>query len=227
MLNTKQFSLNYPDIYEELDNFFNSNNFPCLFARASFNKKIMQFSIAENIEHFKLIIPQKLTKILLGFNSLTTDTEKSFYTGIFIIKKRPEKLEEIDFILDILRHLIEEDSYAWPLEKTKNTNTQEFNFFWNSEEIFPVLTHPEHKEIIRRSPYLIIAFQPGKVFDFNKVDRKDFFEKIRASIHKKIDKIYLKKRPFYLSNKSSGKNICQYAGKDMTEYIKNYSYPTL
>lgn len=227
MLDIEALQRTYPHIYESLRAYFNSQTFPCLFAKSSFNKRVMLFSVCKDVDHLRRVIADDLASLLYGLEQLKTTKQKSYYTGVFIVENEPASLDEQSFIIDILRLLRATDRLSWPKEATANLNEQSFSFYWQGQNIFPVLVHPNHPEKIRQSPYLMLAVQPGRTFDYNQEHRKSFYERARVSIHKAIDRIYSNERPYYLSSKASGKNICQYSGVDPTNENPNYQYPNL
>jgi len=50
---------------------------------------------------------------------------------------------------------------------------------------------------------------------------------MRTSTHGRIDNFYSAGKPYYLSKKSSGKNIVQFIGADLSEFDSTYSYPVI
>ncbi|MBE0472170.1 MAG: YqcI/YcgG family protein [Methyloprofundus sp.] len=223
MIPKKELEKQEPAMFKELDNFFNSEFFPCLFAKASFNKGFMLFCLFDDINEFKNDLTFELADYIKRTGEAICKKEKSYLTGVFLIKEKPKKFSEFDFLIETINHLRENDSADWPEGKTKNPNAQDFDFYWNQKKLFPVLASPDHPAKIRASPYLMLAIQPGTTFDFNKSNRHEFYQKMRISIHESINRIYQEKKPYYLSEKSSGKNIFQFAGVDPTEKNKDFS----
>lgn len=229
MISTEELEQLHPDIWESLSHLFSgrSNN-PCLFATASFKKNIMKFVIVEK----KSDVIKYLSSQLVCFSEKLKEerdfTEKTFNTLVLISREDfQNKNEEDDFIDNILINLHSVNPCEWPIGKTKNTNDQDFEFYWNGISWFPVLLHKTHTQIIRKSKFLTIGFQPGDAFDFIKKSRTEFYERMRAAIHSRISNSYPEKLPFYLSRESSGKNICQYSGFDKNENSAEYKYPIL
>lgn len=227
MLDKKQLENKMPIIFHDLENFFNSDVFPCLFAKASFNKGYMQFCLFKDIHDFKERAIIEIIKYRDMIEDLNSKQEKSYFTCLFIIENEETMINEIDFLFETLKFLHENDDQEWPYGKTKDLNSQDFEFYWKGTKLFPVVASPNHPAKIRVSPYLFIAIQPGKVFDYNKNERSCFYSKMRESIHKKISSIYPENKPYYLTLNSTGKNIYQFAGVDPTENNKNYIAPKL
>lgn len=229
MLSCHSLQMAHPEIWDELELFFSGRGeLPCLFAVASFNKKMMRFIIVER----RSSIVDELIICLPKFNDLIYSEEdissKTYSTTILIcLEGADDKFDEADFINKLLGDLSSKDKHPWPKDKTRNLDDQDFEFYWGGVQWFPVLLHPKHVVEIRRSPFFMIAFQAGKVFDFNKKNRSAFYGNMRNAIHGRIKKTYPECLPFYLSEKSSGKNICQYAGMDKKEIEPTYEYPRL
>lgn len=229
MLSCHSLKITHPDIWDELELFFNGRSvLPCLFAVASFHKKMMKFIVVEKRSEIVNELIANLPKFNDLINSEENITSKTYSTTILIcLEGAGERFDETDFINKFLADLSVQDKYPWPNDKTRNFDDQDFEFYWGGVQWFPVLLHPKHAVEIRRSPFFMIAFQAGKVFDFNKQNRPFFYENMRNVIHGKIKKTYPERLPFYLSEKSSGKNICQYAGMDKKEIDPTYKYPKL
>lgn len=229
IISAKNLKENHPDIWNLLSiSLGRSSDFPCLFAMASFKKEFMQFVIADSKKDIAKLIASSLLEFSEKFNNSRSFFEKTYETLVLICKDNFENyFDEGEFIGNLLNELHSLDPSEWPIGKTKNTNDQEFEFYWNNVVWFPVLLHKNHNEKIRRSPFLIIGFQPGETFEFNKKHRALFYERMRNSIHARINKTYENKMPFHMSEVSTGKNICQYAGLDKTEIDSNYQYPVL
>jgi FPC/CPF motif-containing protein YcgG len=227
IISTEELKEMHPEIWNSLFNQLNGHgDFPCLFAIASFKKMIMKFVIADNKSH----IVRLLSESLLNFsNHIKTErslTSKTYETLVLICRENFYS-DNGNYLEDLLIDLHNIDPCDWPKEKTKNINDQNFEFYWGGTAWFPIVLHQTHREKIRNSPFLMIGFQPGSTFDFNKKYREEFYERMRTSIHNKINKTYNESTPFYLSKNSSGKNICQYAGFDKKEIDINHQYPIL
>ena len=154
--------------------------------------------------------------------------EKTYSTLVLVCRENFDSLrEEENFMENFLIDLHSIDPCDWPKGKTNNCNYQDFEFYWAGLPWFPIIMHEKHREKIRKSKFLMIGFQPGNVFDFNKNSRTDFYERMRTAIHARLNTIYPASLPFYLSKESSGKNICQYSGFDKKEFFNEYKYPIL
>ncbi|MDP2417400.1 MAG: YqcI/YcgG family protein [Hydrogenophaga sp.] len=219
----------HPDIWNSLGCIFGGKSkMPCLFATASFSKAVMYFVVVDRLDEVVDRLRNDLIEFSLKMKNAHGLSEKSYSTIVLVSKEPLSALSaEGDFIEKLLIDLHAVDPCQWPEGKTKNMNDQDFEFYWNGVSWFPILLHNTHKEIIRLSDFLMIGFQLGSIFDFNKMERKSFYEAMRSSIHSKISSAYLGDLPFYLTNKSSGKNICQFSGFDRAEHDSCYQYPTL
>lgn len=229
MITVKDLKDFYPDVWCSLSRTFGGKSkMPCLFATASFSKAVMYFVVVDRLDEIVGRLQSELVEFVLKMQSVQDLSEKS-YSTLVLISKEPLGIvsNKGDFMEHLLIDLHAVDPCKWPEGKTKNINDQDFEFFWNGVSWFPILLHNTHGEIIRFSDYFMIGFQLGSVFEFNKMERSAFYENMRNSIHLKISNIYSGNLPFYLTDKSSGKNICQYSGLDMAEHELNYKYPIL
>lgn len=219
----------HPNIWRELVPFFNGQGMlPCLFAMASFNKKMTSFIVVDKFEKITNSLIKNLPEFNKKIQSEKTLVGKTYRTIILIcLESIDYSFDEAEFINHLLISLNAKDKHQWPHDKTRSFNEQDFEFYWGGVQWFPVLLHPKHTVEIRQSPFFMVAFQAGLVFDFNKKNRPEFYEKMRASIHSRIKKKYRSSPPFYLSDNSSGKNICQYSGLDKKEFDYSYEYPEL
>lgn len=229
MISVKELRDLHPDIWASLNYIFSgTSNVPCLFATASFKKEIMQFTVVDKKSELMKILSADLISFSNKLQEAKDLAEKTYSTLIVVCRENFEnESEEYNFIDNMLIDLHLKDPIEWPDDKTKDTNNQEFEFYWNGLPWFPILLHRSHREKIRKSNFLIIGFQSGIVFKFNKEERSVFYERMRHSIHSKIANFYPEELPFYLSNKSSGRNICQYSGFDKGEHLSGYKYPIL
>ncbi len=227
------YKIDDPHIWENLNDLFNgeASDFPCLFAISSFNKGAMRISVIdENEQEISKSISSDLIKLSSHLSEDLIEPDLSLITYLAIITNKVHhdiSFDETLFLTNLLQGLFNIDPVEWPENKTKNMNDQNFEFYHNGRVLFPVFLSPSHRSKIRRSPFVMIAFQPGRTFDYNKTERKDLYERMRKSIHRRIDTFYNDNRPHYLSKKSSGKNICQYVGYDQTEIDRLYTYKEL
>lgn len=217
MLDTIQFATSYPNLWNELNKLFNAKDriFPCLYAISSFNKHAMFFGVSSaqiSIEE----LANDLQLMSLFLSSERNEVSKTFNTYVHIIQQHDTK-NVGEFLINLLKELHKVDKKEWVKNATKDINHHEFKFSFNGQLWIPILLTPNHPSTIRRSPHTLIAFQPNITFEYNKVTKSKFYNKMRASIHNRIDDFYKQNRPYYLSNKSSGKNIVQFIGLDFEE----------
>lgn len=202
-----------PILFRDIDSLLKSENFPCLFAINSFHKDQMYIYDARDIHHeLALNIYNKLTSFA---EHIKKEEGKNFYTLIVVIKE-PENISPIfleEFIFSILIKLKEQDSTIDTISKS-DILMNDFKFSLDQNIWFPVFLCPKHISTVRQSNIAIIAFQPNQTFDLLKSHPNNFYEKTRKATHKRIDKIYQNKKPFFLSEKSSGINAIQYLGFD-------------
>jgi len=223
VIDTNQLSELFPEL--RLNDMFNSNNkvFPCLYAISSFNKKVMYFGVSNQTESIEGLA-NDLKEMSLLLDKERSEKSKMFNTYIYIIKNH--SVEDVsEFLINLLQKLHKVDKKDWLENSTKDMNSPHFEFCFNGKLWFPVLLTPNHPSTIRRSPFTLIAFQPSITFDYNKQTKSEFYQRMRTSIHCRVDDFYSEGRPYYLSNKSSGKNIIQFIGFDKSEFDKNYNYP--
>ncbi len=222
MLNSKDFSEKHYHIWNTLNQLFNSkeSGFPCLYAISSFNKGEMYFGVSNKTASCANTIANDLKEMTHLLDGDLTNESKSLITYVNIISK--DDISDVEsFLVGLLRDIHKLDNKEWPDSVTKNMSDHDFEFYYNGCAWFPVLLSPSHPSTIRRSPYILIAFQPGVTFDYNKNIRTEFYQRMRASIHNRIDSFYKNERPYYLSDKSSGKNFFQYVGFDYSGNTNN------
>ena len=212
--NISEIYKNNIELFKDLESLITSKKFPCLFAMNSFYKNHMYVYDASNLEEREY---SKIYNQLSNFSKYIKkyNKEKNFYTIILVIKgpqkTSPEFLK--DFIFSFLIKLKEYDSTNETITKNDILKNN-FQFSLDNDIWFPVFLCPEHISTIRQANISIIAFQPNQTFDLLKQHPNNFYEKTRKATHNRIDKIYNFKRPFFLSEKSSGINAIQYLGFD-------------
>ena len=228
MLNINQLIELHPNLWKAFDELFNSkdNVFPCLYAISSFNKHSMYFGVSEQSDLFIDNIAYDLRTMSLLLNSTRDEKSKTFNTYVHIIQNC--NIEDVSaFLINLLQALHKVDTQEWLENSTKDMNAPEFEFCFNSQLWFPVLLTPNHPSTIRRSAVTLIAFQPSMTFDYNKKIKSEFYQRMRTSIHSRVNTFYNEGKPYYLSDKSSGKNIVQFIGMDLSEFDNNFSYPII
>ena len=129
------------------------------------------------------------------------------------------RMEMAKFLFGILAVLREFDEKPWPTGKTANIFDENYEFYFDGKVIFPVLMCRNHDSQARNSLYTMVAFQPGSIFDFLKKNETERYCVMRKSIHQRLNILFNNNLPFYLSDKSSGKNIVQYLGFDPEELM--------
>lgn len=227
MLNTNQLAELHIELWNGLNEMFNSKDkiFPCLYAISSFNKKTMYFGVSNQTESIENLA-NDLKEMSLLLNEERDEKSKTFNTYVHIIQNHD--VEDVrEFLINLLQALHKVDEKDWLENATKDMNLPDFEFCFNGKLWFPVLLTPNHPSTIRRSPFTLIAFQPSVTFDYNKQTKSEFYQRMRTSIHCRVDDFYSEGRPYYLSNKSSGKNIVQFIGADLSEFDSNYCYPVI
>lgn len=225
MLNTNQLAELHIELWNGLNEMFNSKDkiFPCLYAISSFNKKTMYFGVSNQTESIENLA-NDLKEMSLLLNEERDEKSKTFNTYVHIIQNHD--VEDVrEFLINLLQALHKVDEKDWLENATKDMNSPDFEFCFNRKLWFPVLLTANHPSTIRRSPFTLIAFQPSVTFDYNKQTKSEFYQRMRTSIHCRVDDFYNEGRPYYLSNKSSGKNIVQFIGFDKSEFGENYNYP--
>ncbi|MBC8294310.1 MAG: YqcI/YcgG family protein [Pelagibacterales bacterium] len=214
-------------LFNTLEEFFNSKEkeFTCLYAIRSFNKHEMQFGLSDSRDFLVRDISKNLNKISMYLDSNRSEQSKQLATYLHIYVGNDDINNVEEFLVELLQGLHKVDKCQWPIKYTKNMNDPKFEFHFNSHIWFPILLTPNHPSKARQSPFTFIAFQPGVTFDHNKNNNSFLYSRMRKSIHNRIDGLYENDRPYYLSEKSSGKNIIQYIGHDPKEFNKNHCFP--
>lgn len=219
-------------IYEELSSLFDNknSNFPCAFAKSSFNLDCMNIGIYDFFLNHSVIkeVSNDLRHISTKLKLKNRTEYKERFETFVTIYKRSDIQSTVDFqnvFFTFLQDLHEIDLLDWPQDFTKDPEDSTFSFCFNGDIWFPVSLSPFHKYSIRNSRYIIIAFQPGLTFDLNKTKYQQKFSTMRLSIHKKIDSLYKGKLPLYLTPESEGKNYVQYIGDDPKLTDSTYKCP--
>lgn len=205
-------------LYEELKHTFASQGFPCLFAINSFHKKHMYIYDTTNYEYEdcqkKYLDVYKQLKLFSEYVE-KIGHDKNFCTLLIIFPNlrdtTPLSIE--DFVFSLLINLKNLDSTQDKINRI-DIIEDDFEFSLDNNIWFPVFLCPKHVSTIRKSTLSIIAFQPKKTFETLKKCPNNFYEKTRQATHNRIDTVYSFKKPFFLSNKSSGINAIQYLGFD-------------
>ncbi len=217
--------LEKPDVYETLNAKINSIDFPCLFAKSSFNKDKMFIRVLDSKDNEWEIVSHDMIMINNKISNCTDEVSKSITTYLVVFRYIKYKIVDDGlFLIEMLKNLHRLDSCCWSNTKTKDPNASDFEFFFSGKVWFPVVMSPWHKSLIRVAPYLMVAIQPGDVFDFNKKCRSKYYYNMRRSIHKNIYNFYKGDLPYFLSGNSSGKNLWQYIGYDETADNKSFSF---
>lgn len=227
MLNTKQLSELYPVLWEVMHDLFNSkiNQFPCLYAISSFNKEAMHFGVSTPNSSVE-ILARDLKDMSLLLDNVRDEKAKTLSTYIHIFQGH--KIENVgDFLINLLRDLHHIDEEKWLDNAPNDMNDVNFKFCFNRHLWLPILLSPIHPSSIRSCSYTLIAFQPNVTFDYNKQERPEYYQRMRTSTHQRIDNYYLDGKPYYLSEQSSGGNIVQFIGTDLSEHDCTYRYPTI
>lgn len=204
------------ELYKSIESVIKSNKFPCLFAINSFHKKQMYVYDASNESPDTYI--QSIYKQLNIFHRLFCEENsvKNFYTILVVVPtlKKTDSNTIQNFLFNLLINLKNQDQQKNSLTFNEILR-DDFEFSLNGNIWFPVLLCNNHISLIRQTKDItLIAFQPKKTFEDLKKCPNNFYEKTRIATHKKIDVIYSFKRPFFLSEKSSGVNSIQYLGFD-------------
>lgn len=233
LLTDENLKIYYPEIHNFLSNKYSIKNeeFPCAFARSSFNTKNMFFVVLPdfisegNIEKIKLSL--KCFSEILNKSNIS-NSKKRFTTLVTIFTKcNFSSQKEFNFeFFNLLKKLNSLDEVKWVEGVSKDPESPNFEFCFDGKVWFPVTLSPMHKHIIRQSLLTIISFQPKEVFDINIEFYEDEFKKIRAGIYKKIEKIYSSgKFPMYLEKKTNSKNYVQYVADDDLLIKETFIFP--
>jgi len=225
MLSVSQLQLEYPKIFTDFQSLILERNFPCIHAKISLQKKLSYFGVSFSAIDVESIA-KDLSELACYLDGVRTDDEMSFNTYIHIVDDH-DISDVSSFMLNFLQELHELDEYNWPLCKTVEMGSHDFEFYYNNKVWVPILLSKHHPTTLRRSPFTVIAFQPGVTFDYNKEHKINRYNKARKLTHKKMSEACKNDLPFYLSSKSSGMNIVQYIGRDEAEFKEDYSYPRI
>ena len=193
-------------------------NNPCLYAIDAINHtraNIVHYNYNKN---YKYKIVMDLRKFLKNLKTSPLNKAKTFI-ACFDDVNPVGRIEMAGFLLEVLALLREFDEKPWPTRKTADIFDEKYEFYFNGEVIFPVLMCRNHDSEARRSLYTMVAFQPGSIFDYLKKIESERYCVMRKSIHRRLDFLFKNNLPFYLSEKSSGKNIVQYLGFDPEELM--------
>lgn len=227
MLNAKQFSALHPVLWQAISNLFNSkiDQFPCLYAISYFNKDAMYFGVSDPKNSIESVA-SGLKEMSLLLDNERDEKAKTLNTYIHIFQDF--HIENVsDFLVNLLQSLHHIDEKKWLDNSPNDMNHTDFKFCFNSRLWLPILLSPSHPSKIRCCRYTLIAFQPSVTFDHNKQEKPQYYQQMRAATHKRIDSFCSAGKPYYLTEKSTGKNIVQFIGTDLSEHDSAYSYPVI
>lgn len=193
----------------------NQNN-PCLYAIDAINHARAKIIHYKYYGDSKNKIAKDLREFLNTLKRSPLNKSKTFM-ACFDDVDPVGRVEMAEFLLGILAVLREFDEKPWPARKTADIFDGKYEFHFNGKVVFPVLMCRNHNSKARRSLYTMVAFQPGSIFNYLKKIEPERYCTMRRSIHRRLDILFENNLPFYLSEKSSGKNIVQYLGFDPEE----------
>jgi FPC/CPF motif-containing protein YcgG len=219
---------NHPAIYIKVENSFFSEYYPCFFGKMSFQKDLMYYGLYKDISEQSITdLANNLREMSIFLDSERNHNQKSLNTFIAIFENINENISFDSLWYEIISKLHTKDNKQWKSNTTMNLNDANFKFSFDNKLWYPVLLTPVHTQLTRKSEITILSFQPDETFIYNKESNKVFYEKGRNAIYSKIDKIYHSKRPHYITEKSSGKNIVQFLGYDFEENVAGFKYPNI
>lgn len=220
VFDSKEMLAHHPEIYQKLhDLFLNEESFPCLFATSSFKKLDMFFAVEKSSDNRSVFVSSVANSIAVFkeiFLKNFQDGSKKYNTLLLLfpsieLEKNHKSIQ--DFVINLLIDLNSTDSESSKQLCENDFFNPDFEFYFLGMTWFPVFLCQDHITDIRKAPFSMLALQPSALFDSLK-RKPEFYEKMRSSIHERIDCYYRHNLPVHLTSESSGINIIQYLGFD-------------
>lgn len=227
VFDSKEMLIHHPEIYQKLHDFFlNEESFPCLFATSSFKKLDMFFAVQESSDDRDIFVSSVANSIAvfkdIFFKNFKKDGSKKYNTLLILfpsIELEKDHKSIQDFVINLLIDLNSTDAKSSKKLCKNDFFNPDFEFYFLGVSWFPVFLCQDHITDIRKAPFSILALQPSVLFESLK-RKPEFYEKMRSSIHERIDCYYKHNLPLHLTSESSGINIIQYLGFDPKCYRK-------
>jgi FPC/CPF motif-containing protein YcgG len=168
-------------------------NFPCLFARNAFGRRLLRFVFVESISDADI---RHLADGLVDYVELSRDWNGSLNTAYPLIVAfslnaiRSRSAAQYDaFGWSILQRLHELDPRRWPIGVGTDANAATWSMCFNGMPLFCNMSHPAHW--LRRSrnlgEHFVMVFNPRERFDVVAGDTPAG-RNVRATIRARIER---------------------------------------
>lgn len=200
------------NISREYAAFLQSDNFPCVAAKAALQRKQVRTLVVGH-----MACPADDMRILDFVYQFVDDfrkSETSFHSAA-VIFQQPENISEDNFEMYMwqrLQSLSDKDACNFPFDArvSLNPNSPDFSFSLKSEAFFVIGLHPASSRPGRRFKYPALVFNPHAGFDQMRAQNQ--YEKMKNIVRKKDLAISGSINPM-LDDFGNSSEAFQYSGK--------------
>lgn len=172
-------------IHRQLRSFITSREFPCIGAKASFNKGAYRLGIYENMDGYDSI--QGLSYDLYNFLNEQTNIKCDYTSFIACFEKTVILSEEHfeDLLWKALQklHDIDKQFHDWDSAVSSDPENPGFTFSFGERAYFVVGMHPASSRYSRKFAYPTLVFNAQ--YQFEKLKREGRFESMKKVIREK------------------------------------------
>ncbi len=155
------------EIISKYITFLESDNFPCVAAKAAAAKNQVHCIVAEH-----LACPQdddRILKFIYDFVD-TYRNSTALYHSVAVIFKGPEIIDEELFEKLLWMRLqslanLDSELYDYDTRVDSNTDSAKFSFSLKEEAFFIIGLHPANSRLTRRFKYPVLTFNPHAQFE--------------------------------------------------------------
>lgn len=177
--------------FEEIRIRIENPDFPCVFAKRAFRKKLTKFIFIDEINHYGI---DKITKGILEFNQITEDWDGNLdnaYPLLIVFSQKIAKFYSLDEYHQtgwrLLQLLNESDKSEWPSEVSLNTDNPAWSMCFGGRQLFVNMSTPMNIKRKSRNlgSYLVFVINPRERFDII-AGNNEKGRKVRNNIRNRI-----------------------------------------
>lgn len=209
------------DITTEYEEFLQSDNFPCVAAKAALQRNQTRTLVVGH-----MACPRSDAAILDFLYDFVDDyrsSDVSFHSAAIIFEQPEDISEEIfeRFMWQRLQSLSDLDATNYPFDErvSLDPNSPDFSFSLKSEAFFIIGLHPASNRPGRRFKYPALVFNPHAGFDQMRTQNQ--YEKMKNIVRKKDMAISGSINPM-LDDFGNSSEVYQYSGK---QYSSSWQCP--
>lgn len=200
-------------ISAEYTEFIESESFPCVAAKAAYQRKQVRTMVVGHMACSK--DDQQILSFLYRFVNDYRASETTFHSAA-VIFQQPEDIAEEQFEIFMwqrLQCLSDADSVNFPFDKrvSLDPDSPDFSFSLKSEAFFIIGLHPNSSRPSRRFTYPTLVFNPHAGFDQMRAQNQ--YEKMKTIVRKKDFAISGSVNPM-LDDFGRSSETFQYSGKN-------------